>query len=132
MADEPFCPSEKNSSASSTSVRCICRISVASRSIDDAMTASVAKEHRVAVARNDLRRGGLDGKPEFFRDMGFDARIDIRKGADGAGNRAGRDLFPRVHETLAGARKFGIGLRELQAEGHRLGMDAMRAADHRA
>ena len=43
MADEPFCPSEKYSSASSTSVRCRCRISVASRSSDEAMTASVAK-----------------------------------------------------------------------------------------
>ena len=43
MADEPFWPGEKNSSASSTSVRCRWRISVASRSIDEAMTPSVAK-----------------------------------------------------------------------------------------
>ena len=43
MAEEPFCFSEKNSSASSTSVRCRWRISVASRSIEDATTASVAK-----------------------------------------------------------------------------------------
>ncbi len=43
MAEEPFWPAEKNSSASSTSVRCRWRISVASRSSDEAMTASVAK-----------------------------------------------------------------------------------------
>ena len=40
---EPFCFSEKNSSASSTSVRCRWRTAVASRSIEDATTASVAK-----------------------------------------------------------------------------------------
>ena len=43
IADEPFCPSEKNSSASSTSVRCKWRNSVASRSTDEATTPSVAK-----------------------------------------------------------------------------------------
>ena len=43
MADEPFWPGEKNSSASRTSVRCRWRISVASRSTDDATTPSVAK-----------------------------------------------------------------------------------------
>ncbi len=43
IADEPFCPGEKYSSASSTSVRCRWRTSVASRSIELAMTPSVAK-----------------------------------------------------------------------------------------
>ena len=43
MAEEPFWPGEKYSSASSTSVRCRWRISIASRSSDEAMTASVAK-----------------------------------------------------------------------------------------
>ena len=38
MAEEPFWPPEKNSSASSTSVRCRCLISVASRSTEEAMT----------------------------------------------------------------------------------------------
>ena len=88
------------------------------------------EEHRMAVARNDLRRGGLDGKAELFGDMGFDARIDVRIGADGAGNRAGRDLFPCMHETLAGAGELRVGLREFQTECHRLRVDAMRAADH--
>ena len=43
MADEPFWPAEKNSSASRTSLRCRWRISVASRSMDEATTPSVAK-----------------------------------------------------------------------------------------
>ena len=43
MAEEPFCPSEKCSSASSTSVRCRWRISVASRSIELEITPRVAK-----------------------------------------------------------------------------------------
>ena len=43
IAEEPFWPSEKNSSASRTSVRCRCRISTARRSTDEAMTARVAK-----------------------------------------------------------------------------------------
>ena len=43
MAEEPFWPGEKYSSASRTSVRCRWRISVASRSIELATTASAAK-----------------------------------------------------------------------------------------
>ncbi|MOA21974.1 hypothetical protein D3C78_1424980 [compost metagenome] len=43
MADEPFWPGEKNSSASRTSVRCMWRISMATFSIDEAMTPRVAK-----------------------------------------------------------------------------------------
>ena len=43
IADEPFWPSEKNSSASSTSVRCRWRISIDSRSTEEAITPSVAK-----------------------------------------------------------------------------------------
>ena len=43
MAEEPFWPAEKNSSASRTSVRWRWRISVASRSIEAATTPRVAK-----------------------------------------------------------------------------------------
>ena len=43
MAEEPFWPGEKYSSASKTSDRCKCRISVASRSMEEATTAKVAK-----------------------------------------------------------------------------------------
>ena len=63
--------------------------------------------------------------------MSFDARIDLREGADRAGDRAGRDLLARRDQALAGAGEFGIGKGELEAEGGRLGMDAVRAADGR-
>ena len=43
IAEEPFCPFEKYSSASKTSVRCICLISVAMFSIELATTPKVAK-----------------------------------------------------------------------------------------
>jgi len=43
MAELPFCPLSKLSSASKTSVLCRCLISVASLSIDDANTETVVK-----------------------------------------------------------------------------------------
>ena len=43
IAEEPFCPFEKYSSASKTSVLCICLISVAMFSIELATTPKVAK-----------------------------------------------------------------------------------------
>ncbi len=54
------------------------------------------KEHRVAVARDHLRRDRLDGEAQLLGDMGLDARVDIGEGADGAGDRAGRDLGLRA------------------------------------
>ena len=63
--------------------------------------------------------------------MLLDARIDVGEGADRAGDRAGRDFLARRDEPRAGAGEFGIGQRELEAEGRRLGVDAVRAADGR-
>jgi hypothetical protein len=40
----------------------------------------------MTVARDDLRRDRLDGKPHGLGDVHFDARIDLREGADRAGN----------------------------------------------
>jgi hypothetical protein len=85
----------------------------------------------MAVARDDLGRDRLDRQAELRRDMRFDARIDIGEGADRARNRAGGDVGTRRDEPRAVAREFGIGLGELQPEGHRLGMDAVTAADRR-
>ena len=63
--------------------------------------------------------------------MGFDPGIDLREGADGAGNRAGRHLGARRLEPGLGAIELGIGVGELEPERGRLGMDAVRAADCR-
>ena len=102
MADEPFCPSEKNSSASSTSVRCRWRISVASRSIDEATTASVAKYMAWRSRGITWVETGSTLKPHRLGDMRFDARIDLGEGADRAGDRAGGDfLCARRRAALA-------------------------------
>ena len=68
---------------------------------------------------------------ELGRDMLFDRGRNVGEGADRAGNRAGGDVVARRDQPLAVAREFGIGLRELEAEGRRLGMDAVAAADGR-
>ena len=57
------------------------------------------------------------------------ARVDVGEGADRAGDGAGGDLLARRDEPRAAARELGIGLRQLEAEGGRLGMDAVGAAD---
>ena len=85
----------------------------------------------MAVARDHLGRDRLDREAQLLRDMLFDARIDVGEGADGAGDRAGRDFLARRDQALLCAIELGIGLRELQAEGRRLGVDAVRAADGR-
>ena len=61
--------------------------------------------------------------------MRLHARIDIGEGADRAGDCAGGDFGARGQQAGAAAVELGIGFRHLQAEGHRLGVDAMRAAD---
>ena len=63
--------------------------------------------------------------------MFLDARIDLREGTDGARDRASRDFLARGDQALAGAAEFGIGVSELEPERHRLGVDAVRAADGR-
>ncbi len=89
------------------------------------------EEHRVAVARDHLGRDGLDRQAHLLRDMRLDPGIDIGEGADRARNGAGGDLGARGDEAGAVAGELGIGLRQLQPEGDRLGMDAVAAADRR-
>ena len=67
------------------------------------MTPSVCKIHGVAVARDDLGRDRLRLQAHGLGDMRFDARIDLREGADRAGNRAGRDLLARGDQPFARA-----------------------------
>ena len=87
------------------------------------------EEHGVAIARNDLRRNRLDREAELFGHMRLDPRIDVGEGADRARDRAGGDLLLRRDQALLGALELDVIARELQAEGGRLGVDAMAAAD---
>ncbi len=58
-------------------------------------------------------------------------RRNVGERADRAGDRARCDIVARGNQPLAVAREFGIGLRELEPEGGRLGVDAVAAADGR-
>ena len=104
IAEEPFWPSEKNSSASSTSVRCRWRISVASRSTEDATTPSVAKYMACRSRGMTWVETGSTAQAHRFGDVRFDARVDLGEGADRAGNRAGRDLRARARSSRSLAR----------------------------
>ena len=131
IAELPFWPGEKYSSASSTSVRWRWRISVASRSIDEAITPSVAKNMAWRSRGMTWVETGSTTEAELGGDMLLDFRRDIGERADGAGDRASRDIVARRDQALAVAREFGISLGELQSEGGRLGVNAVAAADGR-
>jgi hypothetical protein len=111
-------------------VRCRWRISVAplDRRRDHAKGGKI---HRVAVARDHLGRDRLRRQTHRPGDVFFHARVDLRKGADSARDRACRDILARGDEAFAGAAEFGIGVGELQPERHRLGVNGMGAADGR-
>ena len=125
----PFWPAEKNSSASRTSVRCRWRISVARFSIEEATTARAAKKAACRSRGITWVETGSTASPSFCGDMLLDPRIDVGEGADRAGDGAGRDLGARRHQPRAVADERGVVAGELDAEGRRLGMDAVAAAD---
>ena len=85
----------------------------------------------MAVARDHLGRDRLGLQAQFRRDIRLDPRIDVGEGADRAGNRASRNLLARRDKPGAGAGELGMGDGELEAEGGRLGVDSVRAADRR-
>ena len=66
IAEDPFCPAEKNSSTSSTSVRCRCRTSVASLSTEDAITPNVAKNIAWRSRGITCVETGSTVRPSFF------------------------------------------------------------------
>src|SRR5690349_461714 len=127
IAEEPFCPSEKNSSASSTSVRCRCRISVASRSTEEATTPSVAKNiawrsrgitcvetgstARPILAADGRRHLVLEGAPlerieQLLdirdQDVGGARGLHVETGVEGVGGG-----HPLMHEARLGPDDFG-------------------------
>ena len=63
--------------------------------------------------------------------MLFDLRVDIGECPDRARDGAGGDFRARRDQPRPAAVELGIGLRELEPEGHRFGMDAVAAPDRR-
>ncbi len=131
IADEPFWPLANGSSTSPISVFCRPRISSANFSSDAAVMASAASSSawrsrwitcdETAPASRPRRRqtsASIDGSrcanvptaPEILP-----TRMPSRARAD-------------AREVAA---ELGVPERQLQAEGHGLGVDAVRAADHR-
>jgi hypothetical protein len=95
MADDPFCPLEKNSSASSTSVRCMWRISMAMFSIEDAITPSVAKNIACRSRGMTCVEIGSGVRPSFSQTCSSTAGSILAKVPTAPGDRAGGDLPPR-------------------------------------
>ncbi len=122
MADEPFWPGAKYSSASRTSVRCRWRTSIARFSIEPAMTPSTAKNRA-------WRSRGMTWVDELGGDVRLDPRIDVCEGADRARDGAGRDLAACFLQPPPAAGEGGVVPGELEAEGGRLGVDAVAAAE---
>ena len=85
----------------------------------------------VPIALNHLRgdRHRLEAEP--IADSGFDGGRQVREGADGTRQLPDADDGAGAPHTLDVAANLGVPERELQAEGHRLGVHAVRAADHR-
>src|SRR5215475_6702537 len=83
----------------------------------------------MAVARDDLRGDRLRLEAKLRRNIGLDARIEMRKRADRARDCAGSDILFRAGEPLFRAGKLGISEGELQPEGRGLGVDAMATAN---
>ena len=110
-------------------MRCRWRISVASRSSDEATTASVAYMAWRSRGITCVEIGS--GLAPHLVDIGLHARIDVGRGAHRPGDRAGRNLGSRLRKTRLGARELGVGLRELEPEGGGLGVDGVAAADRR-
>ncbi len=87
------------------------------------------EEHRVAVARDDLRGDRLRRQAQLCGDILLHTRIDMRERANGAGNRCHRHLRTRRHQARTVAGELGIVPGQLQPERRRFGVDAVAAAD---
>jgi hypothetical protein len=83
----------------------------------------------MAVARDDLGGDRFSNEAQLFADIFLDARVDIGKGADSAGNCAGGDFCAGGNQTVTVAAHLGIETGKGQAHRGRLGMNAVAAAD---
>ena len=132
IAEEPFWPGWKNSSASRTS-RPLQMPHLGRQPLDAAGDhAQGAEERRMAVARDDLGRHRFRPQPQPLGDIFFHPRIEMREGADRAADRGHRDLRPRRDQPLAAAGELGVMAGQLQPERRRFGVDAVAAADGQA
>ena len=86
---------------------------------------------RMAVALDDLRRHRRRAKTEPLAHRLLDRRVEVREHPDGARQFADRHRVTGLRHAAATTLELRVPERELDAKGHRLGMHAMRPADHR-
>ena len=84
----------------------------------------------MAVALNNLIGNQRRLESGLAADVRLDFGRDLREGAHGAGNLPDADIVDGFLKTREMARHFLIPERQLQSEGDRLGVHAVRAADH--
>ena len=132
IADEPFWPLPNGSSTSRTSVRARCRISSANRSSEAASERERVQHLGMAVALEDLRRARSRLEPEPLAGDPLDLGIRGRVGADRARELADPHAFERPSDAGAVALEREGPAGELEAEGRRLGVDAVRAPDRQS
>ena len=90
-----------------------------------------AHEFRVTVALDDLGRNSVGLQAEFPADVMLNLRVHVRVRADRAGNLADRHRVAGAFQPGQRPGKFVVHQRHLQPERDRLGVDAVRAPDHR-
>ena len=131
IADEPFWPLPNASVASPTSVRCQWRTVTASRSTAVPSTRQREEEGGVAVARDHLRRTTSGRRPSDAERRCLDGGLQVARRCRPR-PRSCRPRSPARAATSAALRapELGVPAREHQPGGDRLGVDAVRAADH--
>ncbi len=85
----------------------------------------------VAVTADDLRRRRVRGQAKPAQDVALHVGADVGMGADRPRDRADADDVPGPRQAVGVALELGEPAGGLEAEGDRLGVDPVRAADHR-
>ena len=129
MAELPFWPRAKYSSASRTSVRCRWRTSSAifSQSAVVRARAETKLAWRSRWMTCEATGGGLE--VQALADQLFGFRIDVAEGADGARGLADAHVFGGGAEAGEIAAGLFVPDGQFEPEGDRLGVDSVGAAD---
>ena len=123
-------PLANGSSTSRTSVRARWRISTAKRSSDVAASASAESSAACRSRAITWVESGIGLEAELLARDALDLGLQLGVGADGAGQLPDAVLLERPRNSCASAVELEGPARQLPAEGDRLGVDAVRAADH--
>jgi hypothetical protein len=106
------------------------RISVVILSIEEAVSAMAVTSSGVAVALDDLVRDGIGRRDRGGGRRRLDVGPQVGERADRARQLSDAHVLARPLETRAVASHLLVPERELETERDRLGVDAVRAADH--